>query len=70
MEGKKWMDEPKESPKRQTNTHYPPNSVILAPNHVNGVRMSRASEVMDRWRSMMIKPLVDIITSEHTLMKR
>ena len=64
------MDEPKESPKRQTNTHYPPNSMILAPDHVNGVRMSRANEVMDRWQSMMIKPLVDIITRRHTSLKR
>ena len=37
-----WIDEPKESPKRQTDTHYPPDLVILALDHVNGVRMSRA----------------------------
>ena len=70
VEGQRWMDEPRESPKWQTNTHYPPDSIILATDHVNGVRRSWANEVMDQWRSMMIKPLVDIITSGHTPMKR
>ena len=59
------MDEPK----RQTNTYYPPDSVILVPDHVNGVRKSWANEVMDQWQSKMIKALVDIIISGHTPMK-
>jgi hypothetical protein len=63
------MDEPRERPKRQTNTYYPTNSVILVPDHVNGVRKSWANEVMDQWRSKMMKPLVDIIISGHTPMK-
>ena len=66
----KWMDEPKERPKRQTNTYYPPDSVIVVPDRVNGVRKSWANEVIDQWRSKMIKPLVDIIISRHTQMKR
>ena len=41
-----WM-KPRESPKKQTNTHYPLDSMILAPDHVNGVRRSRENEVMD-----------------------
>ena len=64
------MDEPKESLKRQTDTHYPPDSVILGSDHVNGVRRSWANEVMAQWRSMMIRPLVDIIISGQTPMKR
>ena len=43
------MDEPKETPKRQSNTNYPPDSVILVLDHVNGVRRSWANEVMDQW---------------------
>ena len=69
MEIQKWMDELEERPKRHTNTYYPPDSVILVPDHVNGVRRSRENEVMDQWRSM-IKPLVDIIIGGHTQMKR
>lgn len=69
VEGQRWMDEPKESPKGKTNTHYPFDSVILAPNHVNRVRRSWENQVMDQWWSMMIKPLVEIITSRHTPMK-
>ena len=69
MEGPQWMDESKERPKRQTNTYYPPDSVILVLDHVNGVRKSRANGVMDQWRSKMIKPLANIITSGHTQMK-
>ena len=42
-----WM-KPRESPKRQTNTHYPLDSVILAPDHVNGARRSWANEVMNQ----------------------
>ena len=69
MEGQSWMDEPKEGPKMQTNTYYPPESVIMVPDHVNRVRRSWANVVMDQWRSMMIKPLVDLIASGHTPMK-
>ena len=69
LKSKNGMDEPRESPKRNTNTHFPPDSVILAPNHVNGVRRSWENEVMDQSKIMMIKPLVDIITSGHTPMK-
>ena len=63
------MDKPKENPKKQTNTHYAPDSVILVPDHANGARRSWANEVMGQWRSKMIKPLVDIIISGHTQMK-
>ena len=59
---------PMESPKRQTNTDYPPDSVTLAPDHVNGARRSRANEVMDQWQDMTIKSLLDINTSIYTLM--
>lgn len=55
-----------ECPKRKINTHYPPDSVSLATDHVNGVRKSRENEVMDRWQDMMIKSLVDINTSIYT----
>ena len=55
----KWM-KPKESPKRQTNTEHSPDSITLAPDHVNGVRRSRENEVIDQWQDMMIKYLVDI----------
>ena len=57
---------PTESPKRQINTCYPPDLVSLATDHVNGVRKSRANEVMDRWQDMMIKPMVDIDTRIYT----
>ena len=70
MEGQQWMDEPKERPKKSTNTYYPPDLVILVPGHVNGVRRSWANEVMDQWRSILIKALVDIIISGYTPMKR
>ena len=65
-----WM-KPKESPKRQTNTYYPPDLVTLAPDHVNGVRRSRANEVMDQSQDMMIKSLLDIkwIYTNETLYK-
>ena len=60
---------PRESPKRKTNTYYPPDSVTLALEHVNGVRRSREIKVMDQWQDMMIKSLVDINTSRYTPMK-
>ena len=60
---------PRESPKRQIDTYYPPDSVILAPDHVNGTKRSRAIKVMDQWQDMIIKPLEDINTSEYTPMK-
>ena len=63
-----WM-RPKESPKRKTNIYYPPYSVTLALDHVNGVRRSRENEVMDQWQDMMIKSLLDINTSRYTPMK-
>ena len=65
----KWV-KPRESPKRQTNTNYPPDSVTLAPDHVNGARRSRANEVMDQWKDMMIKSLLGIVTNIYTPMKR
>ena len=70
MEGQsdEWM-RPIESPKRQTNADYPPNSITLALDHVNVVRMLRAIEVMDQWQDMMIKSLLDINTSIYTPMK-
>ena len=49
MNGKIWMDELREKPKRQTNTNYPLDSVILVPYHVNGARKSWANGVMDQW---------------------
>ena len=64
-----WM-KPKESPKRQINSYYLPDSVSLAIDHVNGVRKSRADKVMDQWQDMTIKPLVDIYTRIYTPMKR
>ena len=48
-----WM-KPRESPKRQTNIDYPLDSVIVALDHVNGVRRSRENEEMDQWKHMMI----------------
>ena len=42
------MDEPRERPKRQTNTYYPLGSVILVPDHVNGVRKSWGNELMEQ----------------------
>ena len=60
----------RESPKRQTDTDYPPDSVTLALDHVNGVRRSRANKIIDQWQDMMIKPLVEINISRHTPMKR
>jgi hypothetical protein len=69
MNGKLWMVKLMEKPKSQINTNYPPDSVILVPNHVNGKRESWENGVMDQWRSKMIKPLVDIIISGHTQMK-
>ena len=69
MNGKIWMDELREKPKRQTNTNYPPDSVIQVLDHANGARKSWANGVMDQWRSMMIKSMVNIITSVHTPMK-
>ena len=57
---------PRESPQRKIETDYPPNSVILAYDHVNGVRSLKANKVIDQWQDMMIEPLVGISTSEHT----
>ena len=70
MEGQNyvWMM-PKESPKRKTNTNYPPDSVTLEPDHINGVRRSRDNEVMDQSKYMMIKSLLGITTSRYTPMK-
>ena len=45
----KWMDEARETPKRQANTYYPPDSVILVSDHVDGVRKSWENEVMYKW---------------------
>ena len=59
-----WM-KLRESTKRQINTYYPPDSVSLATDHINGLRRSRENEVMDQSQDMMIKPLVDIDTSRH-----
>ena len=39
---------PKESPKRQTTIDYSPDSVTLAPDHVNRAKRSRANKVMDQ----------------------
>ena len=58
-----------ESPKRKINTHYPPNSISLATDRVNGVRKSRDNEVMDQWQDMMIKSPIDINTCIYTPMK-
>ena len=63
-----WM-KPRESPKKQTNTDYPPDSRTLAPDHVNGARRSKANEVMDQWQDMMIKSLLGINTSRYTPLK-
>ena len=63
------MDEAHRKFESQINTRYPPDSVSLATNHVNGVRRSRENEVMDQWQDMMIKPLVDINTSRYAPMK-
>ena len=64
------MDEAWRNRKRQINTHYPLDLVSLATDHVNGVRRSRENKIMDRWKYMMIKPLVDIDTSKHAPTKR
>ena len=69
MNGKNWMNELKEKPKRHTNTNYRPDLEILVPNHVNGVRKSWADGVMDQWRSKMIKPLVEDHHKRNTHMK-
>ena len=66
MDVQEWMDEIREKPKRQTNTNYILDLVILVPDHVNGVRKSWENGVMDQWRSKMIMTLVDTITSKHT----
>jgi hypothetical protein len=60
---------PKENPKRQIDTYNPLDSVTQEPNHVNGLRRSRENEVMDQWKYMMIKPLVDINTIIYTPME-
>ena len=63
-----WM-KPRESPKGKMNTDYPPNSITLEPDHVNGVRRSRANEVMGQWKDMMIKSLLCINTSKYRPIK-
>ena len=64
----RWM-KPRESPKTKTNTYYPPDSITMAPKHVNGSRRIGKNEVMDQWKDKMIKSLLGINIRIYTPMK-